>query len=54
MRLKISQKNGLNLTRDQVYDVDADLEGLRQKKRKKAHLLQLDQIRLYLGTVTIS
>ena len=41
MHLKIKQKNGLNVTRDQVYDVmtDVDLEGLRQRqtrfKRKK-------------------
>ena len=41
MYLKIRQKNGLNVTRDQVYDVmtDVDLEGLRQRqprfKRKK-------------------
>ena len=41
MHLKIRQKNGLNVTRDQVYDVmtDIDLEGLRQRqsrfKRKK-------------------
>ena len=34
MHLKISQKNGLNVTRDQVYDVmtDVDLEGLRQRQ----------------------
>ena len=41
MHLKIRQKNGLNVTRDQVYDVmtGVDLEGLRQRqprfKRKK-------------------
>ena len=41
MHLKVRQKNGLNVTRDQVYDVmtDIDLEGLRQRqprfKRKK-------------------
>ena len=41
MHLKIRQKNGLNVTRDQVYDImtDVDLEGLRQRqprfKRKK-------------------
>ena len=41
MHLKIREKNGLNVTRDQVYDVvtDVDLEGLRQRqpwfKRKK-------------------
>ena len=27
-----SKKTGLNVTRDQVYDVDADLEGLRQRQ----------------------
>ena len=34
MHLKIKQKNGLNVTRDQVYDVmtDVDLEGLRQRQ----------------------
>ena len=34
MHLKIRQKNGLNVTRDQVYDVmtDVDLEGLRQRQ----------------------
>ena len=41
MHLKVRQKNGLNVTRDQVYDVmtDIDLVGLRQRqprfKRKK-------------------
>ena len=41
MHLKIRQKNGLNVARDQVYDVmtNVDLEGLRQRqprfKRKK-------------------
>ena len=62
MHLKIRLKNELNVTRDQVYDVvtDIDLEGLRQRqprfkqKRKKAHLLQLDQIGLDLWTVTIN
>ena len=34
MHLKIRQKNGLNVTRDQVYDImtDVDLEGLRQRQ----------------------
>ena len=34
MHLKIRQKNGLNVTRDQVYDVmtDVDLESLRQRQ----------------------
>ena len=34
MHLKITQKNGLNVTRDQVYDImtDVDLEGLRQRQ----------------------
>ena len=34
MHLKIRQKNGLNVTRDQVYDVmtDVDLKGLRQRQ----------------------
>ena len=41
MHLKVRQKNGLNVTRDQVYDVmtDVDREGLEQRqprfKRKK-------------------
>ena len=44
--LKIRQKNGLRVTRDQVYDVmtDIDLEGLRQRqprfkqKKGKRHI----------------
>ena len=34
MHLKIRQKNGLNITRDQVYDImtGVDLEGLRQRQ----------------------
>ena len=34
MHFRIRQKNGLNVTRDQIYDVmtDADLEGLRQRQ----------------------
>ena len=41
MHLKVRQKNGLYVSRDQVYDVmtDVDLESLRQRqprfKRKK-------------------
>ena len=33
MHLKIRQKNRLNATRDQVYDVmtDGDLKGLKQR-----------------------
>ena len=62
MHLKIRQKNGLNVTRDQVYDVmaDVDLEGLTQRQRRfkqkkqKGTFTEVGPNWIYLWTVTIN
>ena len=62
MHLKVRQNDGLNVTRDQVYDVmtDVDKEGWSRdnldlkEKKKKAHSLRLAQTGFYLWMATTS